>query len=130
MRLSLAVLAGSTVAFASAMTPTLTPTAPEAAAPITIHADRVLDGKGGTIAGGTVVVDGDKISAVNTASGGATYDLKGMTILPGLIDAHAHIAWYFNANERLQQPSGRDTPAQAMQSILASAGNAYATLMG
>lgn len=103
------------------------PVAASAAPPVTIHADRVIDGKGNTITGGTVTVDGDKVTAVNSAGGAATYDLKGMTVLPGLIDAHAHIAWYFNSKDRLHERGDGDTP---LQSILASAGNAYATLMG
>ena len=118
-------IVGSTVA----LTPVMKPTPREsAAAPVTIHADRVIDGKGHTIAGGRVVVDGDKVTAVNgSASGVATYDLKGMTVLPGLIDAHAHIAWYFNSQGRLHQRGDGDTPEQALQ---ASKANALATLLG
>jgi imidazolonepropionase-like amidohydrolase len=129
MRLSLgiAAIAGSTLALVPVMRSTSKPPAPTAAAPITIRADRVLDGKGGTISGGTVVVDGDKVTAVNTANGAATYDLRGMTILPGLIDAHAHVAWYFNAQGRYHQRGDGDTP---LESMLESAGNSYATLMG
>src|SRR5262249_34690087 len=51
------------------------------------------------------------------------YDLRGLTVLPGLIDAHAHITWSFgpdgkNAGDELT------TPAAAY----AAAGNAWATL--
>jgi imidazolonepropionase-like amidohydrolase len=95
--------------------------------PIVIHADRVLDGRGNVIPGGTVIVDGDKISKVSGAAAGAvTYDLKGMTLLPGLIDAHSHLTWYFNKQGRFHQNSDGDTPVQSM---LSAAGNAYATLM-
>lgn len=95
--------------------------------PIVIHADRVLDGRGKVISAGTVVVIGDKISTVGKAPAGAiTYDLKGMTLLPGLIDAHSHLSWYFNRQGRYHQRSDGDTPAEEMLSM---AGNAYATLM-
>ncbi|HEX3868470.1 MAG TPA: amidohydrolase family protein [Gemmatimonadaceae bacterium] len=99
-----------------------------APAPITIHADRILDGKGNVLAGGTIVVQGDKISKVDrSVSGAATYDLKGYTLLPGLIDAHAHVGWYFNRQGRYHTRGDGDTPVEEM---LSAAGNAYATLMG
>ena len=45
----------------------------------------------------TVVVQGGKITRVDKAPAGtATYDLKGYTLMPGLIDAHSHLTWYFN----------------------------------
>lgn len=95
--------------------------------PIVIRADRILDGRGKIILGGSVVVEGDKITKVNTTAGGAaTYDLKGYTLLPGLIDAHAHLTWYFNRQGRYHTNNDGDTPAQSM---LSTAANAYATLM-
>ncbi|HEY7235929.1 MAG TPA: amidohydrolase family protein, partial [Gemmatimonadaceae bacterium] len=56
----------------------------------------------------------------------ATYDLKGYTLLPGLIDAHSHLTWYFNRQGRFHQGNDGDTPVQSMLSATA---NAYATLM-
>src|SRR5215212_5098269 len=111
--------------------PTLAQTRTMAASPaagqIIIRADRVLDGRGKVIPGGSVVVDGDKIAKVNTSTAGAvTYDLKGLTLLPGLIDAHSHLAWYFNRQGRYHTGNDGDTPVQSMLSIAA---NAYATLM-
>jgi imidazolonepropionase-like amidohydrolase len=95
--------------------------------PIVIHADRVLDGKGHIIAGGSVTVNGDKISAVGkAAAGAATYDLEGLTLLPGMIDAHSHLTWYFNRQGRFHTNGDGDTPVESM---LSTAGNAYATLM-
>jgi imidazolonepropionase-like amidohydrolase len=95
--------------------------------PIVIHADRVLDGRGKVIPSGSVVVEGDKISKLNAASAGvATYDLKGLTLLPGLIDGHAHLSWYFNRQGRYHTNNDGDTPVESMLSMV---GNAYATLM-
>jgi imidazolonepropionase-like amidohydrolase len=98
------------------------------AKPIVIHADRVVDGRGHVLAGATVVVDGDRIASVGKAAGApVTYDLAGMTLLPGLIDAHAHLTWYFNRQGRYHTGRGdNDTPVQSM---LSTAGNAYATLL-
>jgi imidazolonepropionase-like amidohydrolase len=101
---------------------------PNSGAPIVIHADRILDGKGKVIEGGTVVVQNGKITKVDAAPAGAvTYDLKGMTVMPGMIDAHSHLTWYFNRQGRYHtRQTDKDTPVESM---LAAAGNAYATLM-
>lgn len=114
-----AFAAASSLAHAQTMT---TP-----AKPIVIRADRIIDGRGKVIPGGSVVITGDKITRVNTAPVGAvTYDLKGYTLLPGLIDAHAHLTWYFNRQGRYHTGNDGDTPAQSM---LSTAANAYSTLM-
>src|SRR5690348_14457708 len=83
------------------------------AGPIVIRADRIIDGRGKIISGGAVVVNGDKITAVETAPTGVpTYDLKGMTLLPGLIDAHSHLTWYFNRQGRYHTRGDGDTPVE------------------
>ena len=58
---------------------------------------RVIDGTGRVIDNGTVVINGAKITAVGPAStpvpaGATRVDLKGKTILPGLVNAHGHVA--------------------------------------
>ena len=57
---------------------------------------RVIDGTGRVIDNGTVVINGAKITAVGPAStpvpaGATRVDLKGKTILPGLVNAHGHV---------------------------------------
>ena len=109
-----------------AQTPSET-TPPPTARTIVIHADRIVDGRGKVIPGGAVTVQGDKITKVSaTSAGTATYDLKGLTLLPGLIDAHSHLSWYFNRQGRYHTGNDGDTPVESMLSM---AGNAYATLM-
>jgi imidazolonepropionase-like amidohydrolase len=55
---------------------------------------RILDGKGGAIERGSIVVrDGTIVSvAAGTANaaGARIIDVKGMTVLPGFVDAHRH----------------------------------------
>jgi imidazolonepropionase-like amidohydrolase len=65
--------------------------------PITIHAARVLDGRGETVYDGVITVQGSKIVSVVPAVPGQTYtyDLGDATAMPGLIDVHVHLNWYF-----------------------------------
>ena len=55
---------------------------------------RILDGKGGVIERGSVVVRDGKIASVATgtanAAGARVIDVKGMTVMPGFIDSHRH----------------------------------------
>jgi imidazolonepropionase-like amidohydrolase len=108
----------------------LLPTALAAqATPITIRAGRVLDGRGGSIENATIVVQNGAITRVEHVGRNAaavTYDLGRYTVLPGLIDAHAHPSWYFNRTGRFHTSDDGDTPVQSM---LAMVGNAYATLV-
>ena len=57
---------------------------------------RIIDGAGKVIENGTVVISGNKITAVGPAStavpaGATRIDVKGKTLLPGLINAHGHV---------------------------------------
>ncbi|HEU4988145.1 MAG TPA: amidohydrolase family protein [Gemmatimonadaceae bacterium] len=115
-------------------------TAPAAAqsTPVTIRADRMLDGRGGSSDDATITVLNGRIIRAGNAGGrgrfgrGAerlpvTYDLSGLTILPGLIDSHAHVAWYFDRAGRLHTARDGDTPDDATAAMRA---NALATLLG
>lgn len=93
--------------------------------PITIHADRLLDGKGNVLLNQTVTVSGSRIDGIAPSKGKADYELRGLTVMPGFIDTHVHIDWHFGfngkSNPRNEQPEER---------ILFSMENAYVTLMG
>ena len=105
----------------------IVPGARAADAPITLRAARILDGRGGVIPNARITVVGSRITKVEAnATGSATYDLGTATILPGLIDAHAHVVWYFNSKGRFHTGDDGDTKTEGM---LAAAGNAYTTLM-
>jgi imidazolonepropionase-like amidohydrolase len=97
-----------------------------------IRAARVLDGTGRTIPNATVVVRGTRIVSVGpnatVPAGARVYDLSALTVLPGLIDAHDHLAWHFNAQGRYH--GGRDDGETEFEGALAIAGNANATLRG
>src|SRR6202035_2403805 len=93
--------------------------APSPAAPITLLAGRLLDGRGGRLDGATVTVAGSKIAAVHPTAAapksGVTYDLRGLTLLPGGIDTHVHIGWHFGKNGKIHSGDDKDeTPGEAM----------------
>ena len=97
--------------------------------PVVLRAAAVLDGRGGFQRNVDIFVTGNRITRIaprgTVPAGARIIDLGDRTVLPGLIDAHAHPAWYFNRHNRLHTPNDGDTPAQSM---LAAAANAYATL--
>ena len=98
---------------------------------VVIHAGTLLDGRGGRSLNARITVRDGRIAMVSasaTASAGSadvTYDLSAYTVLPGLIDAHDHLAWHFNAAGKLHTANDGETPAQG---ALAMAANAWATL--
>lgn len=58
----------------------------------------VIDGAGGLIENGAVLVEGGKIKAVGTdvtaPEGAATIDARGKWVTPGIIDNHSHLGAY------------------------------------
>ncbi|MFI5231391.1 MAG: amidohydrolase family protein [Gemmatimonadales bacterium] len=111
------------------MTPSPAARSPQGST-VVLHASKILDGRGGTMSNADIVIADGKIVSVGPAAavpaGAREVDLRGKTVLPGLIDVHAHITWYFNRKGRYHTNGDGDTP---IQSILAAAANAYTTLM-
>jgi len=92
---------------------------------VRIRAARVLDGTGKVLHNVTIAVQGSKITSIGAdPSAAATYNLGTLTVMPGMIDVHAHVGWHFDRDGRYAARPG--TPAQE---ILFSAENAYLTLM-
>jgi imidazolonepropionase-like amidohydrolase len=98
----------------------------EAQERVSIRAERLLDGSGKVVENANVVVEGGTIREVSSGAK-ADYDLRGMTILPGLIDTHVHLSWHFDPDGRLHQDHPEETPEDA---ALYAMENAYRTLMG
>src|ERR1700693_5370697 len=90
---------------------------------IVLRAGTVLDGKGGLRHNVAIVVQNGKILRID-AAGGTAYDLRHLTVLPGLIDTHVHIAWHFGPDGRYQPRD--DSQVTALGYTLE---NAYVTLM-
>jgi imidazolonepropionase-like amidohydrolase len=92
--------------------------------PISIRAASAFDGKGRTIPNVTIVVAAGRIADVKSGvTTAVNYDLRGLTILPGLIDTHVHLDTHFGKDGRATNQG-----ETASQSILYTAENAYVTL--
>jgi len=91
---------------------------------IVIGANYILDGKGHVLRNTRIVVEGSKIVAIDPKAGPVDYDLRGLTVLPGWIDAHAHITWSFGRD-------GKNVGAgeTSQDAAYRSAANAWATLI-
>jgi imidazolonepropionase-like amidohydrolase len=91
---------------------------------IVIQAGTVLDGKGGVLKNQQIVIDGSRIQSLGPGKDKPTYDLRGLTVMPGWIDTHVHMNWHMDAN-RKSQSGGGDKPEDA---ALYTAGDAWLTL--
>ena len=76
---------------------------PAHAADVTaIRFGRLIDGRGGVISGAVVIVEGDRIRALGPAArtpvprDAAVIDLTRFTAIPGLIDVHTHMTYYWD----------------------------------
>src|SRR5215469_3089253 len=73
---------------------------------LTITNARIIAANGAVIERGSIVVRGAKISSVASgapsATSGRTIDAKGMTAMPGFIDAHKHINTGPNEKAQMQ----------------------------
>ena len=96
--------------------------------PIVIRAATLIDGKGGVMRNASIVVQGARITQIDAGAQAATYDFKGLTVMPGWIDTHVHIDAHFDPNGKAHNPASAkgETPQQTM---LFAVENAYNVLM-
>ncbi|PWT89803.1 MAG: amidohydrolase [Acidobacteria bacterium] len=94
---------------------------------ITIHAARLLDGKGGILQDAFVTIEESKIVSVGHSREKPTIELGTATLLPGGIDTHVHISWHFDENGKSHDP---ETDNESEHSLGYALENAYATLRG
>src|SRR5580704_7656111 len=74
---------------------------------IVLDTSTVIDGKGEVLKGRRIVINGARIESVNGGAGRATYDLRGLTVMPGWIDTHVHLDWHFDATHHITDQIGR-----------------------
>ena len=93
--------------------------------PTVIAASVVLDGKGQILHDVRIVIKGSKITAIGSdLEGPVDYDLRGLTVLPGWIDAHVHITWIFGKDGK-----NAGTEGTTQEDAYQAASNAWITLM-
>jgi imidazolonepropionase-like amidohydrolase len=91
---------------------------------IVIAASVLLDGKGRVLRNTRIAIEGSKIVAIDPKAGPVDYHLRGLTVLPGWIDAHVHITWSFGKDGK-NAGMGGTTQEAAYQ----AASNAWVTLL-
>lgn len=128
--LSICILTVVAAALPVSMQPVYPQTEKTTATPkrIVIAAGTLLDGKGRVLHNARIVIEGSKIVAVETRPDAKAarpdYDLRGLTVMPGWIDAHVHITWSFGKDGK-NAGAGETTPDAAYR----AASNAWMTLM-
>lgn len=93
---------------------------------LTIRAAQMLDGRGGVLHDVVVTVRDGRIARVDTGAAARQitrpgYDLGARTLMPGLIDAHVHLGWYFGRDSLLQVGIDPRAPDAALRAIAANA---------
>ncbi len=91
---------------------------------VVIAASTVFDGKGQVLHDTRIVVEGSKIIAIDPKAGPVDYDLRGLTVLPGWIDAHVHITWSFGKDGKNAGMGGT-----TLDDAYRAESNAWVTLM-
>ncbi len=94
---------------------------------IILRTSTIIDGTGAVKKNQDIVLDGATIRAVRAFQGrAATYDLRGLTLMPGWIDTHIHLDWHFDKDHKLADRTKEQPPETAVY----AAENAWVTLLG
>ena len=91
---------------------------------IVIAVSTLLDGNGQVLKNTRIVIEGSKIVRIDPNAGPVDYDLSGLTVMPGWIDAHVHITWSFDKDGK-NAGAGRTDAYATLQAVA----NAWSTLM-
>ncbi|HEY7234098.1 MAG TPA: amidohydrolase family protein [Gemmatimonadaceae bacterium] len=97
-----------------------------------IRFGRLVDGKGGVIDDGVVVVQGDRITSVGAGTkvvpaGARVIDLRPLTGIPGLIDVHTHMTYYWDQQPGTQ-PWSQQGRRRGAETVFLAQENARKTL--
>ncbi len=124
MRTAKTILCIVSIISASALAPRISGQVPASSKRIVIAASTVLDGTGKVLHSTRIVIEGSKIVAIDPKAGPVDYDLRGLTVLPGWIDAHVHVTWSFGKDGKNAGPG-----VTTQDAAYSAASNAWVTLM-
>jgi imidazolonepropionase-like amidohydrolase len=96
---------------------------------VVIKAATVFDGTGKILRNTAIVVNNGKIARIDPAAQGTTYDLTGLTVMPGWIETHAHIASHFDRDTGRIHNDAESRGETLDQALLYTMENAYKILM-
>jgi imidazolonepropionase-like amidohydrolase len=65
---------------------------------IAVHFGRIIDGQGKTSSNAYVVIEGDRVKSIGAEApgGAAVIDLSNLTAIPGMIDVHTHMTYWWD----------------------------------
>ena len=103
--------------------------APALAAPKAIRAGRLIDPSGNVVINAVIVVENDRIVSVGTSAppaGAEIIDLSRYSVIPGLIDLHTHMTYFWDpaSGTRRRSPpatTSSSAPAGTTRSAAAAA---------
>jgi imidazolonepropionase-like amidohydrolase len=99
------------------------------AQPVVLKTSTILDGRGQVLKNRSIVVNDGRIVRISGPGEKTTYDLSGLTVMPGWIDTHTHFAQHFDSNNRFESGGAGSKETPELSALYAAAG-AYVTLMG
>ena len=107
---------------------TLLAAAPASAQTKAVRAGRLVDGAGRVTPNAVIVVEGDRVVSVGASApaDAEIVDLSRYTVVPGLIDAHTHMTYYWDGAAGTR-PLGQPRRPAGVTAVLAGA-NARRTL--
>ncbi|MBI3493781.1 MAG: amidohydrolase family protein [Acidobacteria bacterium] len=101
---------------------------PALAATKAIKAGRLIDPSGRVVTNAVIVVENDRIASIGTTTpaGAEVIDLSRFTIIPGLIDVHTHMTYYWDRTPGTRPLNQPRRPAGV--TVVLAAENAQRTL--
>ncbi len=94
---------------------------------IVLRTSSLIDGTGAVLENRDITIQGTAIQSVQPGTHrNATYDLRGLTVMPGWIDTHIHLEWHFDDRNKLANRAKVDPQDTALY----AAENAWLTLQG
>jgi imidazolonepropionase-like amidohydrolase len=96
---------------------------PARPAPVVIAVSTLLDGRGRVLRNTRIVIEAGTIIRIDPKAEPVDYDLRGLTVMPGWIDAHVHLTWSFGKDGK-----NAGTSETTQEAAYRSASNAWLTL--